>query len=542
MRGMTLAVAICWVCAGTAYGQGFGGGSEWTTAGSDAQRSGWVPADAKIAPDSLLKSGFGFLWKIQWENEPMQLNALTPPSLLNRYMGYRGLASLGFLGGSADRVFGMDTDLGRVEWVRHLSAMTPSHGESLGCPGGMTANVTRTTGLDLAGSGGSGGVGGRGRRAAGRGGVGEPGQGAITIPPPGAEIAGRGAPGGRGGAAFTSPSRMPSVLYALASGGMLHTMYVSNGADAEVPMKFLPPNANAHGLIVIGRTAYTATTNGCGGVPDGVWALNLETGKVTTWMSNGVVAGLAGPAFGPDGVVYAATARGDLVALEPGTLKVQGTYSTGGPGFASSPVVFDYKGKLLIAAATQDGRIHLLDGSSLGGAAVAKTPAYSNATDFAAGALASWSDDSGTRWLLAPSAGPVPSAAGFTADNRNVTNGAVVAWKVVDRNSGPALEPGWVSRDLVSPLAPIVVNGVVFAVSSGEYRTSDARVTAAERAQRSSHAVLYALNPATGKELWNSGDTITSFVHGSGLSSGGSRLYLGTYDGTMYAFGVPMEH
>jgi hypothetical protein len=177
---------------------------------------------------------------------------------------------------------------------------------------------------------------------------------------------------------------------------MLHTLYVSNGIDAEAPMKFLPPNANARGLIVIDGTAYVATTNGCGGVPDGVWALNLETGEVTTWKSNGGVAGLAGPAFGPNGVAYAATTRGDLVALEPGTLKVQGTYSTGGPGFTSSPVIFDHNGKLLIAAATQDGRIHLFDGSSSGGAAVAKTPAYSNATDFAAGALASWQDAGGT--------------------------------------------------------------------------------------------------------------------------------------------------
>jgi outer membrane protein assembly factor BamB len=112
----------------------------------------------------------------------------------------------------------------------------------------------------------------------------------------------------------------------------------------------------------------------------------------------------------------------------------------------------------------------------------------------------------------------------------------------VNRDNTPALEPGWVSRDLVSPLPPMVVNGVVFAVSSGEYRTSDASVTAAQRAQRSSHAVLYALNPATGKELWNSGDTITSFVHGGGLSSGISQVYLGTYDGTLYAFGVPLEH
>jgi len=95
---------------------------------------------------------------------------------------------------------------------------------------------------------------------------------------------------------------------------------------------------------------------------------------------------------------------------------------------------------------------------------------------------------------------------------------------------------------MVSPLTPIIVNDVIFAVSSGEFRTSDAQITAAQRAQRSSRAMLYALDGATGKELWNSGNTITTFVHSGGLSGGASQMYLGTYDGTLYAFGFPIEH
>ena len=54
--------------------------------------------------------------------------------------------------------------------------------------------------------------------------------------------------------------------------------------------------------------------------------------------------------------------------------------------------------------------------------------------------------------------------------------------------------------------------------------------------------VLYALDAMTGKELWNSGTTITSFAHGGAISGGMGQIYLGTYDGTMYAFGFPMEH
>jgi outer membrane protein assembly factor BamB len=95
---------------------------------------------------------------------------------------------------------------------------------------------------------------------------------------------------------------------------------------------------------------------------------------------------------------------------------------------------------------------------------------------------------------------------------------------------------------MISPLPPAIVNGVVFALSSGCLRSSDAELTVTQRAQRSSKAVLYALDAATGRELWNSGSTISSFVQSGGLAAGGSRIYVGDYDGTQYAFGFPMEH
>ena len=104
------------------------------------------------------------------------------------------------------------------------------------------------------------------------------------------------------------------------------------------------------------------------------------------------------------------------------------------------------------------------------------------------------------------------------------------------------LQPGWVSRSLVSPVTPMVINGVVFALSTGEYGSNDANLSAAERIKRSSPAVLYALDSATGKEVWNSGKSIASFVHGGGLSGGGTQVYLETYDGTLYAFGFYIEH
>jgi outer membrane protein assembly factor BamB len=117
-----------------------------------------------------------------------------------------------------------------------------------------------------------------------------------------------------------------------------------------------------------------------------------------------------------------------------------------------------------------------------------------------------------------------------------------VAFKVVDQSGTVRLQAAWSSRDMLSPAPPTVVNGVVFAISTGEYRSGDSQLTAAQRAQRGKPAVLYALDAASGKELWSSGNTITSFVHGVGPSAGDGQVYVVTYDGTVYAFGIPLEH
>ncbi len=545
-KRLTASCACAFVCLGIAHAQFGRGTPEWGTSGGDAHRSSAIPMDPKISKESLSKPGFALLWKMKLNNEPRQLNGLMPPTLMDRHIGIHGFRSFGFVTGSGDNLYAVDTDLARIDWQKNFGKPAAADA-SVTCPGGMTTGSAHPIGtaFPMAMPPGRGG-GGRGTPA--KSGVGEPGEGGVTI----AELAARaaaaaanpgkgGAAGGRGaGGGGARPARMPVVVNSLSSDGMLHANYVSNGDETTAPIKFLPANANAQGLVIVDDVAYVATVGGCGGVPNGIWALDIASKAVTSWKpESGNVAGSDGLAFGGDGTLFVATTSGDLVSLEAKTLKVKDVYRAG-QELTSTPVVFQQKSKTMIAATTKDGRIHVVDSAAMSGAAVKSAP-YSTASDFTPGALTTWQDSTGTRWILAPMAGAVAADAKFSASNGAVTNGAIVAWKMVEQNGAWSLEPGWVSRDLVSPMTPLMINGVVFAVSSGEVREGG-RMTAAQRAKASAPAVIYALDAGTGKELWNSGKTITSFVHGGGLSGGAGQIYLGTHDGTLYSFGFPIEH
>jgi outer membrane protein assembly factor BamB len=497
-RYFIIATAIAAAGAPSVRAQGRGGG-DWSTGGGDAQRSSWVRTDAKISPESIAKPGFQVAWKVKLPNEARQGNAVFAPVLLERYIGYRGFRSFAFAGGSSENVFAVDTDLGRVEWQKHFRVETAAGTAT--CPGGMTAASTEPAlaALPAMNDGRGGRAGGRGGPA--RSGVGAPLEGAVTIAASMAAAAnpaagggrGRGAiiPGAPGAPAVPGPrGRMPSMVYALSGDGAFHAMYVSNGDEPEPPVKFLPAHANAKDLMLVDNVAYAVTVNNCGGVPNGIWALDVASKSVANWSGNGV-----GAAIGPDGI-YVTTADGDLVLLEAKTLAKKASYS-GGAAFSTAPVLFESKGKIMLAAATKDGNLHLADAATMTGTGAK--------TGLSADALSTWQDSTGTRWLLAAGAK------------------SVGAWKV-----GDTLQPGWTSREIASPLTPIVVNGVVFAVAGGS---------------RSSRAVMYALDGFTGKELWNSGNAITSFApRSAGLAAGGSQIYLGTSDGTLWAFAFPIEH
>ena len=323
-RAVALSILLAVTIASVAHAQGRGG-PNWTTTGGDAQRTSSVKTDPRISRESLQKPGFQLLWKSKLENQPRQLESLTQPMLLSNIISYKGFKALAFVGGSSDNVYSIDYDLNKLFWKRHLNTLPPAAG-SLSCPGAMTT-ITRATPL-----------------------------GAAT---PAAPVAPGAPPGPRGG---------NTNVYAISSGGQLHTLNPQTGDDLTPPVKFLPPNAKAVGAVLIDQTLYVSTRDGCGSAPNGVYALDLSSNpkQVTQWEAKGAnVVGAAGPTFGTDGNMFVATDGGAaansndanaVVALDRQTLKPKDWFSPG-TAFAASPVAFQYKGKHLIVAANTDGRL-----------------------------------------------------------------------------------------------------------------------------------------------------------------------------------------
>jgi PQQ-like domain len=509
-----------------------GGGANWPTVGADAQRSSWMRTETKLSAATFSGSTFQFLWKAKLENTPVHLNALTQPLLLQNLISHKGFKALAFVGGSGDVAYAIDYDLNRIYWKQALSTAVRTGSSTVTCPGGLTA-MTRAARLNP--------------QAGGRGGPGAGGRGPQPAPAPGARGApGPGQPGpppNRGG---INANNLPmnNATFAISSGGMLHFLNPHVGGDIEKPIKFFPPRAKVSGFIQVDNVLYAATSDNCGGAPNGVWAMDLanKARPITRWESAGSIVGTTGPAFATDGTVFAATgaaatassasakpesgaSANSVVSLEPRSLKLRDYFNTSTP-FTTSPIVFRLKDRDVVAAANSDGRIYVLDGKALGGAdhttVFARSDEYGALPAETPQALATWEEPNGNRWILAPA------------------KTGVVAFTLVERGDAVLLERAWTSRAMSAPSPLTVFNDVVFVVDGG-LAPDDAKTPTAERVKRAGAAVLYALDGRTGKELWNSGTTITSFTHGVAPSAGDSQVYVVTYDGTLYTFGLPME-
>ena len=319
------------------------GGDEWTTSGFDAQRSGWLRGDARLTKDAVQKGEFAFLWTMKIENASRQLNSLTPPVLLDRLIGYRGFKSLAFFGGSDDRVFAVDTDLARPAWTTVLNYSAPTGGRpsssmELSGRADRDAKPPHRARDRRAGRRAGGGRGGVRNGSA----VGEPGRGAAALSSqPQRCGAQRGAPACGARRADAVPRRLASAAstrcLSWAATAIIHSLYVSNGAEMEPPVPFLPPDAKPSALIWVDGIVYTTTSGECGAAPNALWAMDLNVPvkerKAVSWKTGSAnIAGTSGLAFGTDGAIYVALGTGgdgraradSIVALDPRNAEADG--------------------------------------------------------------------------------------------------------------------------------------------------------------------------------------------------------------------------
>jgi hypothetical protein len=567
-----LAILTAALAGGVVFTQPGRGGSQWLTAFADAQRTSWVRVDDKVTVAAMSKPGFELQWKSKLDNQPRGLNGLAQGVSA---AGVTLFVPMTIVTGSSNNVYAIDNDTGYVVWQRHFDATMPA--ATAQCPGGISAGATRIVRLDASATEASAGL-SFGRGAVGyRSLLGEPGEGVPLegrAAGPGraggdagggargagaAPGAARGAPpaagGGRGaaqvdripgappveqGGAFGMLFRPSGVAYVIASDGMLHVVGLPSGKDIQRPATFLPANARWSAPVAVGTTLYAATVGDCGGAPSGVWAIDLdsEAKPVVSWKTDG------GPIVGAvavasDNTLIASIGSGRIsgdgkanaiVALDSKTLKVKDWFTQPTTEFVTGPTIVEQNGKQIVAASTKDGRVVLLDAASLGGAdhstpLFVSKPYIAKGATVSAGALAAWQ-----QWILLPVSGGL--AAGVSTTNGPVSAGAVVALKLSDAGGAVSLEPGWVSHNQSAPGTPLIVNGVVFTLATGAPATATGRGTP---------AVLHAYDGATGKRLWNGGTAMTAFASPGSFWSNGGQVYVGTHDGTLYAFGFNDE-
>ena len=490
---------------------------EWTTSSVDPERDAWQRGTSAISPQSA--KNLTLLWKTKVENKTMGMQSFREPLIINGVKTSAGEKTITFLVGASNDVFALDASNGTILWKKTLKWESPKPQE----PG------------------------------EGRGFICTNAQSATPV--------------------VTPAGSATRLLYVLASDGYLHTIDLATGDEPEAAIEVLPkPYGKPYGLNLVNDVIYTVTGQGCNGVPNALYAVDLKTRKVA--VSSPPQAGLwgvAGPAVGSDGTVYFSSGDGayDAAAGQLATSVEAFTYKNGAVTLKdyytpsnyewltrrdldmnSSPVVFPYKGRDVIVASGKEGRFFLMDSRNLGGAdhmtpwfrsAIISNANVNFQTEGTWGSMTSWLGKDGTRWLLAPTGGKVavPSPVSYG----DTPHGGIIALKLTEKAGKPELVPAWTSRDMLTAEPPIVINGVVLTLAGGEYTLQADDVqgglfSAEERIKRSVPAKLYALDAITGKELYNSGDQITSFLHQAGLSVANNKVIFGTFDGTIYCYGL----
>lgn len=408
-----------------------------------------------------------------------------------------------------------------------------------------------------------------------------------------------------------------SILYMIAADGRLHGVDLATGAAKMIPPpEFVTPFSRNWSLNLVDGVLYTTVGRGCGngpvpgapapppgalrggGAPASapvaahMIAMDLNNPAhpiarffTSTARPNGAWS-RAGLAWAHDSV-FVQTADGvwdpknglwgqTLLRLAPRTLEVLDYFTPSNLEILNAndldygsggTLGFTYRNRQLVVSAGKDGTVYLLDAKSLGGAAH-RTPMFSlkagnDELNYAStgvwGAPATFVNARNERWVYFPMWGPPSKDARFEKSNGDARDGSIMAFQVVLEGDRAVLVPKWVSRNLAVPDSPVIANGVVYAISTGEntlQRHTDPRyhaiyqkpgepplpktgtMTAQERGMNTTHTILYGLDAETGQELYSSKGDIDDWTHLSSITVADGSVYVTTRKTNVYAFGL----
>jgi mono/diheme cytochrome c family protein len=506
------------------------GRSDWLTFGYDRQRTGWNRAERALSPANV--GGMRRVWKTVLPNAAHVLAGLSAPLVVTT-----AGRELVIVGGSDDHLFALDATSGERVWQADFETNAkPGAPADWLCPNALNATPV------------------------------------------------------------IDPAR--SRVFAVASDGRLHTLALTDGRVVAPGVRFLPPFSKMWSLNYVDGVLYATTSQDCNGGRSGVWALEPDrpgrpvsvvytAAACTKSFCGGGVWGRGGVSADAAGSLYAATGDGPfdpaagqwgtaVLKLKAGSLAIEDWFVPTDRDAVdkadldlgnSTPVVFDWRGRRLAAVGGKGGVIYLMDTAAPGGAdhrsPVWTSPLVSNdKRSFQShgvwGSLGSWTDADGRVWLFVPTYGPTAAAqsSAFPLTYGEDRHGSIQAFTVeADASATPSLKPQWRSRDLKMPDPVAIANGVVFAYATGEDPTQAAGVDRIQdvkfgpggnlldekqrmRLLQGAHGTLFALDAATGRELWSSGTAISDWTHFSMPAVANGRVFVTTNHGHVYAFGL----
>jgi outer membrane protein assembly factor BamB len=515
---------------------------DWTTWGYDQQRSGWNQGETSLSRTNV--SDLKLLWSAQLSTPPqgIVLSTLTAPLVAEGVSTPQGAKNLVFLLGADDTVFALDADTGKVFWQKTF----PNPATAMWPATWLCSNTVNDTPVI---------------------------------------------------------DKQNSIIFLITSDGKLRGLNLSDGTERMTPANMIEPFARAWSLNLIDNIVYTTSGRGCGQlpavkgakppvVPGSVSAMDvsdLAHPLLTRFYTSGNKYagpwGRGGVTKGPNGTVITQTADGlydpaagdfgeTVLKLAPKATRLLDSFTPANWQFlntqdldfgSSSADVFPFQNRMLVAVAGKEGVLYLLDAADLGGGRPNhSTPLYKSpqlGNDAAEGknpgqgvwgGITTYETTDGKRFLYLPLWGP-PSknAPQFKFSGGAAPHGSIMAFQVVAEGDKVLLIPQWTSPDMIVPDPPVVANGVLYAIQTGEqtiqspayvHGTQDeinhSALSAKYRSTPVNNLILFAFDAETGKQLYSSDKLITDWVHFSEPVVALGKVFLVTHDAHLYAFGL----